>query len=127
MIKKLEITGVHTEATDDIKDYVEKKLGKLDSYMPRHARESVHLEVWLKEEHAKNKKESTAEVVMFLPGETITAKETTVNIYAAIDIVEQKIKSQLRKYKSQNADNNSKKEKKVRAFLGKIVRRNNKS
>jgi len=127
MIKKLEITGVHTEATEDIRDYVEKKLGKLDTYMPRRARESVHLEVWLKEEHAKNKKESTAEVVMFLPGETITAKETTVNIYAAIDIVEQKIKSQLRKYKSLNSDNNSKNEKKIRTFLGKIVRRNNKS
>jgi len=64
---------------------------------------------------------------MFLPGETITAKETTVNIYAAIDIVEQKIKSQLRKYKSLNSDNNSKNEKKIRTFLGKIVRRNNKS
>jgi putative sigma-54 modulation protein len=125
MINKIEITGVHTEATDDIREYVEKKLGKLDLYIPKHARESAHMEVWLKEERAKDKKESTAEIVLFLPGETLSAKESTVNIYAAIDIVEQKIKTQIRKYKSLSIQAKASKRNKVRAFLGRIAKKQN--
>ena len=123
MINKIEITGVHTEATEDIRDYVEKKLGKLDLYIPKFARESAHMEVWLKEERAKDKKESTAEIVLFLPGETLTAKESTVNIYAAIDIVEQKIKTQIRKYKSLSIQAKTTKRKKVSSLLDRIIKR----
>ena len=64
--------------------------------MPKHARKSAHAEVKLKESKAKNKKQCTAEVTIFMPGEVITAKETTVNMYAAIDIVEEKLKAQLK-------------------------------
>jgi ribosome-associated translation inhibitor RaiA len=40
---------------------------------------------------------------MHVPGETLTVKETTINMYAAIDIVEAKLHSQLRKYKGMHA------------------------
>ena len=39
------------------------------------------------------------EVVMTLPGETIVSKEGTINMYAAVDIVEAKLKAQVRTYK----------------------------
>lgn len=123
MINKLEVAGIHTDASKDIQKYVKKKIAGLDSYMPRHARKSAHAEVKLKESKAKNKKECTCEVVLHVPGETITAKETTVNMYAAIDIVEEKLKSQLRSYKEQNSAKNGRQGAKVRDFLGKIVRK----
>lgn len=99
MIERLDISGVHTEATDDLKKYVTRKIGKLDRFISRHARESVHAEVKLKEGKARDKNERTCEVIMHLPGEIITVKETTVNMFAAIDIVETKLRGQLKKYK----------------------------
>lgn len=122
MINKLEITGIHTDTSADIQKYLRKKIAKLDGYMSRHARKSVRVEVKLKEAKAKDKKECTAEVVLHLPGETLAAKESTVNMYAAIDIVEQKLKSQLKKYKETHSSNDGKSNRKVRKFLGKLVR-----
>lgn len=123
MIDKLEVSGVHTDATKDLLKYARKKISKLDAYMPRHARKSAHAEVILKEHKAKDKKQCTAEVTIFMPGEAITAKETTVNMYAAIDIVEEKLKTQLRRYKSQNMPQNGRRSNHVRRLLGKIVRK----
>lgn len=96
---KLEINGIHTVLTDDLKKYITKKIGKLDRYIPRHARESAHAEVFVKERETKAKQERECEVVIHLPGTTITAKESTINMFAAVDIVEAKLKSQLKKYK----------------------------
>lgn len=99
MITRLDISGVHMSVGDDLKKYVAKKIGRLDRFIPRHGRESVHVEVKLKEGKAKNKDERTCEVIMHLPHENITVKESTINIYAAIDIVETKLHNQLKKYK----------------------------
>ncbi|HKU18269.1 MAG TPA: ribosome-associated translation inhibitor RaiA [Candidatus Saccharimonadales bacterium] len=103
MIKKYEITGVHMEIGDDLHKYVAKKLAKLDIYIPRHARASAHLQVKLKEGRAKDKNQRTCEVILALPHETIAISESTVNIYAAIDIVEEKLKAALHKYKELHA------------------------
>ena len=102
MIQKLEINGIHMEVDADLRKYVTKKIARLDQYMSRHARASAHVEVKLKEAKAKDKKQATCEVVMYLPKEAITTKETTVNMYAAIDIVETKLKNQLKKYKAKH-------------------------
>lgn len=82
-----------------IQKYVTAKLNKLEKYLPRHARESAHAEVFLKERKIKTRKECTCEVVLHLPKETIRTEETTMNIYAAVDIVEAKLRNQLKKYK----------------------------
>jgi putative sigma-54 modulation protein len=102
MIQKLEINGVHAVLTDDLKKYITKKIGKLDRYMPRHARESAHAEIFVKEVMLKAKKENICEVVMHLPGSTLMTKESTINMFAAVDIVEAKLKNQLKKYKDQH-------------------------
>lgn len=124
MINKLEVVGIHADTSDDIQKYVKKKIAKLDGYMPRHARKSAHAEVRLKESKSKDKKQCTAEVILYVPGEIITAKETTVNMYAAIDIVEEKLKAQLRKYKAQSSEKQTGKGRsKVRSMLAKISRK----
>lgn len=99
MIKKLEINGVHTVATQDLQKYISKKIGKLDHHMPKSAKASVHAEVFVKEAKAKDKNKCTCEVILYLPKETITVKETTINMFAAVDIVEAKLKNQIKKYK----------------------------
>lgn len=124
MINKIEITGIHTDLDTDVEKYVYKKIGKLDSYLPKHARKSAHAEVWLKEAKAKQKKASTCEVTLFVPDLQIVAKETTVNMYAAIDIVEEKLKTQIRKYKEQSNVKKSGGDAKIRQMFGKIVGNN---
>jgi putative sigma-54 modulation protein len=99
MIQKLEVQGVHYKIEDKLNDYVNRKIGKLDKYMSKHSRQSAHAQVKLKESKAKDKQQFTCEVILNLPKETLTVKETTVNIYAAVDIVETKLKNLLKKYK----------------------------
>lgn len=103
MIEKLDISGVHMEVDRKLHDYVVKKIGKLDRYMPRHARKSVHAEVFLKEQLIRKKKQCTAEVTIRLPKGNVVAKESTMNIYAAVDIVEAKLRNQIKKYKDANS------------------------
>ncbi|HLC91977.1 MAG TPA: ribosome-associated translation inhibitor RaiA [Candidatus Saccharimonadales bacterium] len=102
MIQKLEINGVHYEINDDLYKYVVKKIGRLDQYMSYHARESAHAEVKLKESKVKKRVQSTCEVILHLPHEVMVTEETTLNPYAAIDIVEAKLKNQLKKYKEKH-------------------------
>lgn len=103
MINKLEINGVHFEVEPKLKAYITKKIGRLDNYMSRQVRESAHVEVFLKERTLKGKKECQCEVVMHLPHDTITIKEATINMFAAVDIVEVKLKNQLKKYKDMHS------------------------
>lgn len=100
MIQKIEISGVHVTIDDELKKYITKKVGKLDSYMQRHVRTSAHAEVILKKSKAKDKAACSCEVVLKVPNEVLRAEETTLNFYAAVDIVEEKLKSQLKKYKT---------------------------
>ncbi len=102
MIERFDINGVHFTVDDDLRKYVVKKIAKLDQYMSRHARKSVHAEVKLKEEKIKARKQATCEVILHLPQENLATKETTLNMYAAVDIVEAKLKNQLRKYKEKH-------------------------
>ncbi len=103
MIQKLEITGVHMPVGSDLHTYVLKKIGQLDKYIPRHARKSVHVEVKLKEHKAKNKESHTCELVVHLPQEAMTLRETAQTAFAAVDAVEDKFKTQLHKYKELHA------------------------
>lgn len=99
MLQKFEIQGVHTTVDDKLRAYVTKKIGNIDKYISRHGRASAHAEVHLKEGKTKNNNHRTCEVTMHLPQQTIVIKESAINMYAAVDIVEAKLKVQLQKYK----------------------------
>lgn len=99
---KIDVDGIHNIDNKDVGRYALKKIGSLEKYIPRHARKSAHAEIKLKEVMIKDKKECMCEVVMHLPRENFAAKESTMNMFAAIDIVEEKVKSQLRKYKDKH-------------------------
>jgi putative sigma-54 modulation protein len=99
MIARIETAGINMALSDDIKKYITKKLGKLDKYMPRHARRTVRLEVKLRETNNRLGNKYECEVILHLPSAQLQAKEATLNMFAAVDIVEAKLKNQLVKYK----------------------------
>jgi ribosomal subunit interface protein len=103
MIQKLSISGVHMAVDDDLHKYVVKKIGTLDQYVPRKARQSIHTDIKLKESKAKDKKEWTCEIVFHVPHSTLEVQESAINMYAAVDIAEAKLRAQLHKYKDLHA------------------------
>lgn len=99
MITGIDMAGVKYELDDTTKKYVTKKIGRLDRYLPKHARKSATAVVKLKEVNRDHGNKYEAEVLLRVPGRKITAKDSTVNMLAALDIVEAKLVAQLRKYK----------------------------
>ena len=107
MIKKIDIASQGVDLTDDLKKYINKKIGKLDRYTPRHARKSVHAAVKLREKTSGSKSNNKyeCEAILYLPNEQLTADEATLNMFAAVDIVETKLQNQLRRYKERAIKN----------------------
>jgi ribosomal subunit interface protein len=99
MIDHIEITGVHTDTTEKLRKYVQKRMLAVERQIPRHARKSVRIEVKLIEHLKQKTNQCEAEAIVHLPKERLAAKEATVNMFAAIDIVELKLKNQVKKYK----------------------------
>lgn len=99
MIAAIDITGVKYELDDATKKYVTKKIGRLDRYLPKHARKSAAASVKIKQVNRDYGNKYEAEVILTVPDKVLTAKDSTVNALAALDIVEAKLVNQLRKYK----------------------------
>lgn len=99
MLQKFEVQGVHVTVDDSLRRYVNRKIGGLDRYLSRHDRQSAHGAVTLKEHTRKKADHCSCEVVLHLPKQEIIIKEKALNMYAAVDIVEAKLKQQIKKYK----------------------------
>lgn len=99
MIASIDITGIKYEVDKKTQKYVLEKVGKLDRYVPLHARKSMVADVKLRQVDLPHGNKYEAEVIIKVPEKTIMAKDTTMNMMAAIDIVEAKLVAQLRKYK----------------------------
>lgn len=99
MINTLQISGVHSQLTQKERNYVLKKIGGLDKYIPKFARQSTSVEVKIKEKSAKDKRTHECEVIMKLPKQTITSHRDSISIIASIDEVEENLKKQLKRYK----------------------------
>lgn len=99
MIASIDITGIKYNVNQRTQRYVMDKVGKLDKYIPLHARKSITADVKLREVNRDHGNKYEAEIILHVPEKTIMAKDTTLNMMAAIDIVEAKLIAQLRKYK----------------------------
>lgn len=104
MIASIEIVGINYDVDEATRKYVQKRIGRLDKYMPRHARATASAEVRLSEVNHDHGNKFEAEVKLNLPEKVLNVKESTVNIFAAIDIVEAKLKSQIDDYKQSHVD-----------------------
>jgi putative sigma-54 modulation protein len=118
MLTNISMRGVPQDIDADLQRYVNRKLGRLDIFLPRRARRSTYASVRLIIDHAADKKESTCEVTVHLPQEKIMARETTVNMYAAVDIVEARLRNQIKRYKSRHRPQRAG----IRTLLGKLHR-----
>ncbi len=98
---QLVLKGKNFVISDRIRDYVEKKIGKLDRYLPdiNEARVEITQE---KTKSAKDK--NVVQVTLRANGTILRAEERSEAIYACIDTVADKIHRQIVRYKGKRTD-----------------------
>jgi putative sigma-54 modulation protein len=100
---KVDLTARNYELDDKVRAYVEEKLGGLDKYLPRHVRgNSICTVILTDDPSGREDNRYVCEGIVTVGGTTLVSKEGTINIFAAVDIVEAKLKSQLAKYKEKH-------------------------
>ena len=102
MIEKIEVTGNNGYKVEEgFRKYVEKRIGKLDRYLPRGSKKDVVTKVIVTEIGGKNKSDKyEISVAMDIPGgKVVAAKDECSNVFAGIDLVEAKLTGQIRRYK----------------------------
>ena len=92
---RIKITGRNIELTDGIKDAVEDKLNKLEKYFTPDTDVYVTLSV--------EKERQKVEVTIPMKGNYIRSEQVSNDMYVSIDLVEEVIERQLRKYRTKLA------------------------
>lgn len=90
----IKIRGDKVLVTESIKDYVDQKIGKLSKYFVK--QNEVNANVLIK---VKGKNQSI-EITIPTKNFTIRAEECCDDLYAAIDLVVEKVESQIRRNKT---------------------------
>jgi putative sigma-54 modulation protein len=97
---QLIISGKNLEVSDGLKDYVEKKVGKLDRFLPTLTEARVELAL----EKTKNVKQSqVVQVTLRTNGTILRGEERSSDFGAAIDTVVDKLHKQIERYKTKHA------------------------
>ena len=86
------ISGKNIDVTPGLKDAIEQKLGKLERYFTPETEIIVTLSV--------EKERQKIEVTIPVKGNIIRSEQTSDDMYVSVDLVEEVIERQLRKYKS---------------------------
>ncbi len=93
---KFIITGKNIEVTDGLRSAVEEKIGKLEKYFA----EDTEVHVTLSVEKDRQK----IEVTIPMKGNIIRSEQVSSDMYVSIDLVEEIIERQLKKYKTKLID-----------------------
>ena len=89
---KIIISGKNIEVTEGLKTAVEEKIGKLDKYFT----EDTEIHVTLSTQKDRQK----VEVTIPMKGNIVRAEQESNDMYVSIDLVEEIIERQLRRYKT---------------------------
>lgn len=89
------IRGENIEVTQAIRDYVEKRISKLEKYFEKDMKNTAHVNLKVYPD-----KQAKVEVTIPLPYLTLRAEEMSNDLYASVDLVTDKLERQIRKYKT---------------------------
>ena len=93
---QLMIKGKNMEVSEPLKKYVQKKIGKLDRYLPTIDEVRVELSV---EKAKSNQDRQVVQVTMRSNSTILRAEERSADMFAAIDAVRDKLQRQITRYK----------------------------
>lgn len=92
---KYTIRGENIEVTPAIRDYVEKKVGKIEKYFDQEIDAIAHVNLRTYSDHT-----AVVEVTIPLKNLTVRAEEDSQDLYGSIDLVVDKLERQIRKHKT---------------------------
>ena len=93
---KYTIVGKNIDVTTGLRSAVEEKIGKLEKYFTPDTNVNVTMKV--------DKDRHKIEVTIPVKGKIIRAEQTSSDMYVSIDLVEEIIERQLKKYKNKLVD-----------------------
>ena len=93
---RYKISGKNIEVTPGLKDAVQEKIGKLERYFNQDTEATITLSV--------EKGRQKIEVTIPVKGHIIRAEQESSDMYVSIDLVEEIIERQLKKYKTKLID-----------------------
>lgn len=98
-----QIAGRNYDIDEDLEKYITNKLAKLDKYFPRaHRPKGMRVEIF-KDPSGKEDNRYRCTAYLEVPGPDIMAEAATMNPHSAVDIVEVKLKTQIRRYKERHS------------------------
>lgn len=89
------VRGENIEVTPAIREYVEKKVTKMQRYFNETPEANVNVNLRFNQD-----KTSKVEVTIPLPQLVLRAEETNADMYAAVDLIVDKLERQIRKHKT---------------------------
>lgn len=100
MIEKIEINGNDFKVEETLRRYVQKRIGKLDRYLPRNAKKDVVCKVVVSGiGKGKSEKYNVAVAMELTGGKVLAARDECTNVFAGVDLAEAKLAGQIRRYK----------------------------
>jgi putative sigma-54 modulation protein len=97
---QLIVSGKNLEVSDWLKEYVEKKIGRLDRYLPAVTEARVELAL----ERTKNVNQSqVVQVTLRTNGTILRGEERSADFTAAVDTVVDKLHRQIERYKNKRS------------------------
>ena len=93
---RLIIKSKNLEVSEPVKEYVEKKIGTLDRYLPTINKARVELS---QQQSRSSQDRLTVQVTMHSNSTILRAEESSSDIFAAIDAVRDKLQRQIKRYK----------------------------
>lgn len=97
----VELQSHHMELTDKIREYVVRKIGRLDHFLPDIGSARVDL---ARRQTRSMGEVYSAQVTAWVNGTVLRSEEMNVDIFAAIDLAEDKIHRQIERYKGKRLD-----------------------
>lgn len=99
---KVVVHGRNVDVTDYMKEYVTKKVGKLERYLPQLG--EVRAELTQNMTRSADDR-YTAQITIWANGQILRAEESTSDIFASIDATVDKMASRVRRFKGRRYEN----------------------
>jgi putative sigma-54 modulation protein len=98
---EIELHARHVELSDRVREHVDRKIGRLDRYLPDLRGARVDLVHGTKRSRGEV---YTAQVTAYVNGGVLRAEEMDQDVYAAIDLASDKLHRQIERYRGKRLD-----------------------
>lgn len=108
---QLNIKATNVELTNNLRDYIQKKMDMLDKYLGKLKVISAHFEISKTTNHHLKGEIYSAEVNLVVNGDLLRVEKTEKDLFKAIDKVKDHLELVIKKYKDKKIDRKKQKQK----------------